>query len=194
MSRGSCSDQQLSAVICSARGLLIVPFPFNVTYCSSRWFAIPGSFPAATIDFSLLFSDLPRKRFPQQFCLSRRQTIRDVYLRQSPVGVLRMRECFSLLHPTFLESALRVLSVFAAAVPSRKPARSRGRIFEKISRGSCSDQQFCLSRRQTIRDVFLRQSPVGVLRMRECFSLFDPIFLESALRVHRSVAKKKKKT
>merc|ERR1719213_1276085 len=27
-------------------------FPFQVTYCSSRWFAILGPFPAATIDFS----------------------------------------------------------------------------------------------------------------------------------------------
>ena len=30
-------------------------FPFQVTYCSSRWFAILGPFPAATIDFSNLF-------------------------------------------------------------------------------------------------------------------------------------------
>ena len=27
-------------------------FPFQVTYCSCRWFAILGPFPAATIDFS----------------------------------------------------------------------------------------------------------------------------------------------
>ena len=30
-------------------------FLFQVTYCSSRWFAILGPFPAATIDFSNLF-------------------------------------------------------------------------------------------------------------------------------------------
>ena len=40
-------------------------FLFQVTYCSSRWFAKLGPFPAATIDFSHLFSDLPRKRSPQ---------------------------------------------------------------------------------------------------------------------------------
>ena len=40
-------------------------FLFQVTYCSSRWFAKLGPFPAATIDFSLLFSDLPQKRSRQ---------------------------------------------------------------------------------------------------------------------------------
>ena len=41
-------------------------FFFQVTYCSSRWFAILGPFPAATIDFSNPFSDLPRKRSPHR--------------------------------------------------------------------------------------------------------------------------------
>ena len=43
-------------------------FPFQVTYCSSRWFAILGPFPAATIDFSHPFptyleSVPPRKSY-----------------------------------------------------------------------------------------------------------------------------------
>merc|ERR1711924_175908 len=55
-------------------GLLVhfISFFFQVTYCSSRWFAILGPFPAATIDFSNLFSDLPRKRSPPWFgCVCR---------------------------------------------------------------------------------------------------------------------------
>ena len=48
---------------------LFVPFPFQVTYCSSRWFAVPGSFPAATIDFLFLLSELPRTRSPEPYWL-----------------------------------------------------------------------------------------------------------------------------
>merc|ERR1719213_1491920 len=42
-------------VCISVRGSWPISFhflPFQVTYCSRRWFAILGPFPAATIDFS----------------------------------------------------------------------------------------------------------------------------------------------
>ena len=59
-------------VCISVRGswsILFHVFPFKVTYCSSRWFAILGPFPAATIDFSHPFptcleSVPPRPRSP----------------------------------------------------------------------------------------------------------------------------------
>ena len=42
-------------------------FPFQVTYCSSRWFAILGPFPAATIDFSHPFPTYLESVPPQKF-------------------------------------------------------------------------------------------------------------------------------
>ena len=51
-------------VLCSTRAVSsLFPF-FQVIYCSRRWFAVLGSFPSATFDFSLFFR-LLRKRSPR---------------------------------------------------------------------------------------------------------------------------------
>ena len=63
---------QIRLVCISVRGCWSISLLslFQVTYCSSRWFAKLGPFPAATIDFSPLFSDLPRKRPPPTIFVS----------------------------------------------------------------------------------------------------------------------------
>ena len=56
---------QISMHFSSGKLVHFTSFLFQVTYCSSRWFAKLGPFPAAkTIDFSPASSDLPRKRSP----------------------------------------------------------------------------------------------------------------------------------
>ena len=92
-------------------GLLVhfisLPF-FQVTYCSSRWFAILGPFPAATFDFSNPFSDLPRKRSPPcSDCFKIIMLSNSVWYvyAQSWWNLVRISRFFSKIVPTPLTSS-----------------------------------------------------------------------------------------